>query len=318
MASIDKIHSNFFTRVFSNVENVVTFLKVALPEELQRQLDLSEIALDPTTFVSEEYKPSFSDLVVKCRTKAENLPVDIYFLFEHKSYQDEGIFLQLLKYMYLMWQKDSGEKKPPRIIIPLVFYHGKDPWQMPTHFVEQFHATGELKQHLLNFSYILFDTNSWNWEAESSRPLKENIFLLSAMLLMKAAFQKDLELIRQVFKLWHQIGFVLEKELIIFLLIYAAETQEISLTQLEKMMDESKLKGEEVMPTLAQRLREEGAQQGYLLDKQEVLIMQLATRFFLSEDEKQLIREVKEMDKLNAALRLVVTAQTKEEILNTL
>lgn len=72
------------------------------------------------------------------------------------------------------------------------------------------------------------------------------------------------------------------------------------------------------MPTLAQRLREEGALQGYLLDKQEVLIMQLGTRFFLSEDEKQLIREVKEIDKLNAALRLVVTAQTKEEILNPL
>ncbi len=126
MVSIDKIHSNFFTRVFSNVENVVTFLKVALPEELQRQLDLTGITLDPTSYVSEEYKPSFSDLVVKCRTKAGNIPVDIYFLFEHKSYQDEGIFLQLLKYMYLMWQKDNGEKRLPRIIIPYVDLRRRD------------------------------------------------------------------------------------------------------------------------------------------------------------------------------------------------
>jgi len=38
----------------------------------------------------------------------------------------------------------------------------------------------------------------------------------------------------------------------------------------------------------------------------------------LGENEKQLIREVKEPDKLDAALRLVVTAQTKEEILKKL
>lgn len=209
-------------------------------------------------------------------------------------------------------------KKTPRVIIPLVFYHGANPWQMPTQFVEQIPIAGELKPFLLNFSYILFDTNSWDWETESSRPLKENIFLLSAMLLMKAAFHRDLERIRQIFQLWHQSGFVLEKDLIIFLLIYAAETQDISLTQLKEMLEESKLKGEEIMPTLAQRSREEGMQQGYLLDKQEVLIMLLDTRFRVGDDEKHLIREIKEADKLDAALRLVVTAQTKEEILKKL
>jgi hypothetical protein len=87
-----------------------------------------------------------------------------------------------------------------------------------------------------------------------------------------------------------------------------------SIFSLQEMMEESKLKGEEIMPTLAQRWREEG----FLLDKQEVLIMLLDTRFRLGENEKQLIREIKEADKLDAALRLVVTAQTKEEILKKL
>jgi hypothetical protein len=293
---------------------VETFLKAVLPKELQHQLDLKEITLDPTTYVSDEYKSSMSDIVAKCRTKMGNVPVDIYFLFEHKSYQDKGVFMQLLKYMHLMWQQDHEEKRLPRIIIPVVFYHGANPWQIPTQFIEQIPVTAELKPFLLNFLYILFDTNSWDWESESSRPLKENIFLLSAMLLMKAAFHRDLERIRQVFQLWHQIGFVLEKDLTIFLLIYAAETQDVSLTQLQELMEESKLKGENIMPTLAQRLREEG----FLLDKQEVLIMQLDTRFSLGENEKHLIREINEADKLDAALRLVVTAQSKEEILKKL
>jgi predicted transposase/invertase (TIGR01784 family) len=314
MADIDKLHNNFFTRVFSNVANVETFLKFVLPKELQLQLELTELVLDPTTYVSDEYKSSMSDIVAKCRTKAGNIQVDIYLLFEHKSYQDKGVFIQLLKYMHLMWQQDHEEKKPPRVIIPLVFYHGANPWQIPTQFVEQIPITDELKPFLLNFSYVLFDTNAWNWEAESSSPLKENIFLLSAMLLMKAAFQKDLQFIRQMFQLWHQMGVVLEKESITFLLIYAVQTQDIPPVHLQEMLEESKLKGDEIMPTLAQRWREEG----YLLDKQEVLIMLLDTRFRVGDDEKHLIREVKEADKLDAALRLVVTAQTKEEILKKL
>jgi len=318
MSSIENIHNNFFTRVFSEVANVATFLKVALPEELQNRLDLAEMTLDPTSYVSEQYRSSFSDIVAKCRTKAEELSVDVYFLFEHKSYQDKGVLIQLLRYMSLMWQKDSEEKKPLRVIIPLVFYHGEGSWQIPTQFVEQFSVDDELKRFLLNFSYVLFDTNAWDWQAESNRPLKENIYLLSAMLLMKAAFRKDLELIKQVFQLWHQMGFVNEKERIAFLLIYVMETQDIPVTQLEKLLEETKLKGKTAMPTLAQRLRDEGIEKGYLLDRKEVLVMLLSTRFHLTENEKQFIREVDEMERLTAALKLVVTAQTKEEVLKSL
>ncbi len=288
------------------------------------------MALEPTSYISEAYKESLSDIVVTCRTKTEELPVDIYFLFEHKSYQDKKIFMQLLRYMYLMWQRDGDEKKPLRVIIPLVFYHGKDPWQIPTRFVQQFPIAGEAKRFLLNFEYVLFDTNQWDWEAESSQPLKENIFLLSAMLLMKAAFQQNIEIIRQVFRLWSQMGFVQEHERINFLMIYIAETQDIPAPELTKMLEESKINGDEAMPTLAQRFREEGKEQGmqqgirqgiekgHLLGKQEALTMLLAARFQLTEVEHQLIREIKEADKLNTALTMVITAETKEKVLGIL
>jgi len=339
MANIDNIHDNFFRKVFSETANVETFLKAKLPKELYQQLDLAEMTLDPTSYISEAYKESLSDIVVKCRTKAEDTPVDIYFLFEHKSYQDKKILTQLLRYMYLMWEKDGAEKKPLRVIIPFVFYHGKDAWQIPTQFVQQFPIVGEAKRFLLDFEYILFDTNQWDWESESSQPLKENIFLLSAMLLMKAAFQQNIEIIRQVFRLWSQMGFVQEHERINFLMIYIAETQDIPAPELTKiLLEESKIIGEETMPTLAQRLREEGKEQGmlqgmqqgmqqgirqgiekgHLLGKQEALIMLLAARFQLTDAEKKLIGEIKEADKLNTALQMVITAETKEKVLGIL
>jgi predicted transposase/invertase (TIGR01784 family) len=293
-------------------------LKAKLPKELYQQLDLSGMALDPTSYISEAYKESLSDVVVKCRTKAKETPVDIYLLFEHKSYQDKKVLLQLLRYMYMMWEKDSDEKKPLRVIIPLVFYHGKDPWQIPTQFVQQFPVAEELQGFLLDFEYILFDTNQWDWESEGNQPLKQNIFLLSAMLLMKAAFQQNVEIIRQVFRLWNQMGFVHEKERINFLMIYIVETQDIPAQELTKMLEETQIAGEVTMPTLAQRLREEGKTQGHLLGKQEDLIMLLTTRFRLTEAEKQLIGQIKEADKLNTALKMVITAETKEKVLGIL
>ncbi len=330
MPSIDNIHDNFFRKVFSETANVETFLKAKLPKELFQQLDLAEAALDSTSYISEAYKESLSDVVVKCRTKAEGTPVDIYLLFEHKSYPDKKVLLQLLRYKYQMWEKDGDEKKPLRVIIPIVFYHGKDPWKIPTRFAQQFSIAEAAKRFLLDFEYILFDTNEWDWEAESSQPLKENIFLFSAMLLMKAAYQQKVEIIRQVFQLWNQMGFVHERERISFLMIYIVETQDIPAPELTKMLEESKIIGEEIMPTLAQRWREEGKEQGMqqgmqkgislgqLLGKQEALIMLLANRFQLTASDKKLVSETQQPDKLDKALKLAITAKTKEKVLGVL
>ena len=80
------------------------------------------------------------------------------------------------------------------------------------------------------------------------------------------------------------------------------------------MLEESEMKGEEVMPNLAQALREEGRGEGHLFGKQEALIMLLSTRFQLTADEHQFIREVKTLELLDAALKMIVTAGGKEEI----
>jgi 3-dehydroquinate dehydratase len=51
---------------------------------------------------------------------------------------------------------------------------------------------------------------------------------------------------------------------------------------------------------------------------QQALMTQLAMRFHLNDDEKQVINAVNELEKLTAALKLVIMAQTKEEVLQSL
>ncbi|MDY0363006.1 MAG: Rpn family recombination-promoting nuclease/putative transposase [Desulforegulaceae bacterium] len=54
----------------------------------------------------------------------------IYLLFEHKSYYDKWIHLQLLEYLIKIWCQDIKNNNPDNllVIIPMVLYHGRYKW----------------------------------------------------------------------------------------------------------------------------------------------------------------------------------------------
>jgi predicted transposase/invertase (TIGR01784 family) len=164
--------------------------------------------------------------------------------------------------MYFVWEKDILNKKPLRIIIPVVFYHGSQKWKVPEAFVDQFDVDDDIKKHLLNYRYILFDTNKWDLGDESNKELRENVFLFSAIALMKASFKNDWETILEIFKFWHEKVFTKEREKILFFLVYISQTHKISINRLEKMLEESKINGGDIMQTLAEQLKKEGIKIG--------------------------------------------------------
>lgn len=255
------IHNNMFIKTFSNPEHMKILLKMALPKAIARAIDFSELNIDFTTYVSDDIKDYYSDIVVKTRIKTsdgQSTPVDIYILVEHKTEAKKKSLVQILKYLYFEWQKDVDQKKPLRLIIPLVFYHGKEPWTVPRSFVDQFKVSDEIKEYLLNYRYILFDTQDWDFLAEENRELKDNVYLFTSLVLMKSAYNEDMETVKAIFRLWHEKGFVTDKDKVIFFLIYVAYTRDIPLEQLKKTLEECKIEGGDIMPSLAQRLMDEG------------------------------------------------------------
>jgi len=259
---LENIHDKFFKKVFSNIENVRDFLYTSLPLDIQSSIALDNITIDPTSYISNEMKDNFCDIVVKTKLKGTGMPVpyvDIYMVMEHKSYYDKAIFVQLLKYMLLMWEKDIAEKKPLRIIIPLVFYHGKRKWDIPLQFIKQFKISDEIKKYLLNFEYILFDTNTENFENDPI--LKDNVFLLTALILMRSAFKKDWESVIKIFEFWKEKGFFPNTEELMGFLIYITATKDIKPEILIKYLEANK-EGGQIMATLAQRWVQEGKEEG--------------------------------------------------------
>jgi len=260
MTEIYRINDKIFRKIFKNPVNARDFLKRVLPQEIKKRLDFESINIDPTAFVSDEFKDGYSDIVVKAEMKSKTggkIPTDIYFILEHKTEGKVKVFIQILKYMCFIWEQDINENKAPRVIIPIIFYHGEKNWNVPGSFIDLFDLDDEVKEFLLNFRYVLFDTNPWDFRDESNKELKENVYVFTAMALMKAAYTNDRKTVREIFKFWHEKGFREDKGMMLFFLVYIFHTQGINRDQLIKMLDESKIDGGEIMQTLAQQMKEE-------------------------------------------------------------
>ena len=74
-----------------------------------------------------------------CLFKARMKPVDggaaqpgyVFVLFEHKSYKADDVLLQMLKYITAITLRAKKRGQPPPPVIPILFYHGREKWDMP-------------------------------------------------------------------------------------------------------------------------------------------------------------------------------------------
>jgi predicted transposase/invertase (TIGR01784 family) len=124
---IQSLHDGFTRELFSRLDIATDFLRHYLPPEIVDGLDLSTVEKRKDTFVDEELRRHFSDLVFKVGLKTGG-DARVIILVDHKSGVDKWAALQLLRYEVQIWQEeknDNAETLP--VIIPVVLYHGRKP-----------------------------------------------------------------------------------------------------------------------------------------------------------------------------------------------
>jgi len=309
-------HDRLFKRVMSDEANVRQFIKKFLPKELSSQIDLKETKLVPTEKVK-GYNKYYMDTAVEC--KIADTKGQLYFVFEHKSYPDPGVLLQILSYMTVTWDEQRKKNVPLTPVIPVVIYHGTTSWNVTTHFQGQFDSLNEsIKPYIPEFNYVLVDlTQMPNDEIEQKA--QNAPFLAASLLLMKLVALHDLEEIAGITVI---INLPEEEKLMLFL--YLFYTLDVDQNTMERIVKE--LGGEEIMPSLAERLIKQGEEKGKLegklegtiKGKQELLIKQLHRKFNLTHGEEKMIRSVTDEAKLDAAAEAILDAKSKEEVLKVL
>ncbi|VEN47780.1 unnamed protein product [Callosobruchus maculatus] len=113
-------------------------MELHLPTELRAICDLSTLKLESGSFVEDDLRQYFSDVLYSLKTTAGD--GYIHVLVEHQSTPDKHMAFRLIRYAVAAMQRhlEAGHKKLP-LVIPVLFYTGKrSPYPYSTRWLDEF------------------------------------------------------------------------------------------------------------------------------------------------------------------------------------
>ena len=138
---------------------------------------------------------------------------------------------------------------------------------------------------------------------------------MASLIIMKLVALHDIEEITKI-----TVIINLPEEERIILILYLFYTLDVDQDTMQRIAKE--LGGEELMPSLAEKLikqgKKEGKVEGKIEGKQELLIKFLRRKFNITPKEEKMIRSVTDESKLDAAAEAVLDAKSKDEVLKIL
>jgi len=263
-------HDMFFKDTFSNPLVVRDFVENYLPEPILKLVDLNELEIQNGSHVDEELREIFSDMLF--RTKINERDGYLYFLFEHKSYPDRMVALQLLTYMVRIWNQKVNKENHTHIpvIIPMVICQGKNKWKISPMFSDLIlnfdTLPEEVKQLIPDYRYQLYDLSQF-----SDDDIKGKAELMIALSVARDIFKKSgEEFLETIFKAARALNELEEKETGLqyfetcmrYILTSGPRLSKEQLNTVIKQLEVTYKKGSEVTMTLAEVLREEGFEEG--------------------------------------------------------
>ncbi|MFZ1751795.1 MAG: Rpn family recombination-promoting nuclease/putative transposase [Saprospiraceae bacterium] len=155
--SINNIHDKIVRESFSDPSRAIAFFEKFLPETLLLHLELSTLQVLQESYMNEELQEHFSDLVFEVGlSDHDGLKADIVLLFEHKSSPGRHVLIQVGHYMFAHWYKCLSEKQAIKVIIPVIYYQGKQEWKLvdiSTLFIDY---PDDIKEYIPKINHLFF------------------------------------------------------------------------------------------------------------------------------------------------------------------
>ena len=265
--AIHQPHDTIFKAAFSHKQVMVDFLRSRLPQETLARLDLNTLQLTNKSFVSKTGRQTHSDLIYSSRMDKQQ--GYIYLVTEHFSEQEKYVPLRQIEYnLPLMRQHlNEGHKKLP-LILNICVHNCTNPYQGPITFLEMFEHPGLAKQFFLE-GYHMVDLS-----VETEANIHKDKQAALAELLLKQGKLRDFH--RWIDK--HQD--LLNDNSI----PYAEEGFHYILTvdprndTLEKLQKNAEPQTKEKIMNAAEKLIQQGKQQGIQQGKQQGIQQGMKTR----------------------------------------
>lgn len=254
------------------------FLEEYLPANLQSMLDLNKITVEKESYIEDDLKKKFSDIVysVEIKRTAQERKIDqddlqehqehekafVYTLLEHQSKPDYWMALRLWKYTLLLCERHKQKQKTKYnklpLVVPIVFYNGKEKYTSPQSLWQLFDNPNMAKQ-LLGDEFKLIDLQS---KTDDEIKCTQHLSLMEFF--MKHIHERDMLKLWERFMTEYSSAILLDKEngyiyirkLLWYTNTKVAEEDKGKLNQL--IIDSLTNKdGEEIMRTIADSYRDQ-------------------------------------------------------------
>lgn len=262
-------HDKFFKQMMTKKETAADVIKTYFPEELSKAIDVRTLRISKDTFIDEHNAENQSDILYEVLLDGQE--AYIYLLFEHKSYDYKYTALQLLKYMYNIWdldikQKNLSDRKQLKPILPFVFYSSEEPWTRGTSFSELLDKVPEhLEKYIPNFEFFILNLNTLDFNEIKGELLTKILLKTMKIVFMSGEdLEEKLEEIFHLVKLYKEMAEAEESVQVFRLLIryLLGAAKYIEREQIEQTASQELSEWRDEYMSVADVLKKEGKQEG--------------------------------------------------------
>ena len=297
-------------------------------------MDLDSLRLENVSYVDDNLKKHFADLVFSFMLQGAELPTArVYLLFEHKSAPEPLVGMQILRYMALQWKELYDQnmivgKLPP--ILPIVIYQGQDNWQPRGSFHDLVEMPSDsYKAYIPDFAFAFFSVRGLD-----AQKVQENVILRFYVEMINSLESQQIKemLPRLVQGFVQALGSHTATEYIeIFLKYLTKSTEELEEADYQNALSYLPEGGERIMNTLAEQWRDQGKnegltegiilgeQRGELKKSRDLLLRSVNARFgSINRDIVERIKEIQSVEILDglfdSSFRVNSLEEFKEQV----
>ncbi|WP_324021644.1 Rpn family recombination-promoting nuclease/putative transposase (plasmid) [Pantoea sp. JZ29] len=250
-------HDATFRQFLSQPEIARDFMELHLPAELRAICDLNTLKLESGSFVEDDLRQYFSDVLYSLKTTRDEEGY-IHVLIEHQSSPNKLMAFRLLRYAVAAMQRhlEAGHKSLP-LVIPVLFYTGKrSPYPYSTRWLDAF-SDPVLAARLYAEPFPLVDVT-----VIPDEEIAGHRSMAALTLLQKHIHQRDFAELMDTLVPVLLAGYLSSSQ-VISLIHYIVQTGETSDAEalVRELAQRVPQHGDELM-TIAQQLEQKGIEKG--------------------------------------------------------
>jgi predicted transposase/invertase (TIGR01784 family) len=230
----------------------------ALPQTVIDLLDMKSLQYANVSYTTEELHEYMSDVVLRIPYQNSKASAEVTVLIEHKSYKDRITPFQMMFYVTSGYREQIKNGKKFSLIIPVVYYHGKQKWQIAS-LADYFpDAPTEILQYVPQFSIEMLSIR----EMTAKQIYAITSGMLRAAFMVQKGAHKRIFALEEYARVFNTISAEKGGNFFISMMVYIFESGALEISEFSNIAKELDNKMRTKTMTIKEEWIAEGRQEG--------------------------------------------------------